>query len=85
MRAMNIEGVSRQRRKVFTTRQDPAAVRAPDLVKRIFTATAPNELWVESPRVLCSQVVWLVAMMAGVFEARQLASRSRGGMWPISP
>jgi putative transposase len=46
MRAMNIEGVSRQRRKVFTTRQDPAAVRAPDLVKRIFTATAPNELWV---------------------------------------
>lgn len=46
MRAMNIEGVSRQRRKVFTTRQDPAAVRAPDLVKRIFAATAPNELWV---------------------------------------
>ena len=46
MRAMNIEGVSRQCRKVFTTRQDPAAVRAPDLVKRIFTATAPNELWV---------------------------------------
>jgi hypothetical protein len=39
----------------------------------------------EPPRVLCSQVVWLVAMMAGVFEACQLVSRSRGGMWPISP
>jgi len=40
---------------------------------------------IEAPRVLCSQVVWLVAMTAGVFEACQLASRSRGVMWPISP
>ena len=33
MRSMEIQGVSRQRRKVFTTRQDPDAVRAPDLVE----------------------------------------------------
>ena len=46
MHRLDIEGVSRQRRKVFTTRQDPDAVRAPDLVNRNFTATAPNELWV---------------------------------------
>jgi putative transposase len=46
MHRLDIEGVSRQRTKVFTTRQDPDAVRAADLVKRNFTATAPNELWV---------------------------------------
>jgi putative transposase len=46
MRAMQIEGISRQRRKVFTTRQDPDAVRAPDLVNRNFTADRPDALWV---------------------------------------
>jgi putative transposase len=46
MRSMQIEGVSRQRRKVFTTRQDPDAVRAPDLVNRNFTADRPDALWV---------------------------------------
>jgi putative transposase len=46
MRQMGIEGVSRRRKKVFTTRQDPDAWRAPDLVDRNFTADAPNRLWV---------------------------------------
>ncbi len=46
MRQLGIEGVSRQRKKIFTTRQDPDAWRAPDLVDRNFTATAPNRLWV---------------------------------------
>jgi putative transposase len=46
MRLMAIEGVSRKRRKVFTTRQDPDALRAPDLVNRNFTAAEPNQLWV---------------------------------------
>ena len=46
MKAMEIEGISRQRRKVFTTRQDPDAVRAPDLVNRNFTADRPDALWV---------------------------------------
>jgi putative transposase len=45
MRELGISGVSR-RRKVFTTRADPAAVRAEDLVKRNFTAERPNALWV---------------------------------------
>ena len=45
MRELGICGASR-RRKVFTTRQDPDALRAPDLVNRNFTATAPNQLWV---------------------------------------
>ena len=46
MRQMAIEGISRRRKKVFTTRQDPDVVRAPDLVKRNFTADRPDALWV---------------------------------------
>jgi len=46
MRELGIEGVSRRRKKVFTTRSDPDAWRAPDLVDRNFTAAAPNRLWV---------------------------------------
>lgn len=46
MRTMQVHGVSRQRRKVFTTRQDPDATRAPDLVNRNFRAERPDALWV---------------------------------------
>jgi putative transposase len=45
MRELGIQGISR-RRKMFTTRLDPDAVRAPDLVDRNFTAERPNALWV---------------------------------------
>ena len=45
MRAAGIEGVRRGRR-VRTTRPDNTAARHPDLVRRDFTATAPNQLWV---------------------------------------
>ena len=45
MRVAQIRGVRRQR-SVITTRRDDKAPRAPDLVKRNFTASAPNELWV---------------------------------------
>ena len=46
MRQLGIHGVSRCRKRVFTTIADPGAVRAPDLVNRDFTAAAPNQLWV---------------------------------------
>jgi len=46
MRELGIEGVSRLRKKVFTTVQDPDASRAPDLVNRHFKATRPDALWV---------------------------------------
>ena len=45
MRAEGIRGASRAKKR-FTTHADPAVVRAPDLVKRDFTATRPNEKWV---------------------------------------
>lgn len=46
MRELGIEGVSRRRKKVFTTVSDPDATRAPDLVNRQFTADRPDALWV---------------------------------------
>jgi hypothetical protein len=45
MRAAGIEGV-RRGPKVRTTRPDPSAGRHPDLVRRDFTASRPNQLWV---------------------------------------
>ena len=45
MRQAGIRGAS-QARKRFTIHADPTAGRAPDLVKRDFTAVAPNEKWV---------------------------------------
>ena len=44
MSDLNIRGVQRGR-KQFTTHADKTAERPPDLVKRDFTASAPNELW----------------------------------------
>lgn len=45
MRQAGLRGATRGR-KVFTTRPDAEHLRAPDLVKRDFTATGPNRLWV---------------------------------------
>jgi putative transposase len=45
MQSARLAGVSR-RRHVWTTRRDPAARPAPDLVQRAFTVDAPNHLWV---------------------------------------
>jgi putative transposase len=45
MRAAGIEGTRRGKR-IRTTKADLAAARHPDLVKRKFTASAPNQLWV---------------------------------------
>lgn len=45
MRCAGIEGARRGKR-VRTTKPDLAAARHPDLVKRRFTASGPNQLWV---------------------------------------
>ena len=44
MRERGLRGVDR--RKWTTTVSDASAEPAPDLVRRDFTASAPNELWV---------------------------------------
>jgi transposase InsO family protein len=45
MRKDGLRGCIRGRRRKHTTRQDPLAVPAPDLVERNFVATAPDRLW----------------------------------------
>jgi putative transposase len=45
MRGAGIRGASRAKKR-FTTRSDPGATRAPDLLGRDFTATGPNQKWV---------------------------------------
>jgi putative transposase len=46
MRREGLVGAVPGGKKVFTTRPDPRAGRAPDLVERKFAAVAPNRLWV---------------------------------------
>jgi putative transposase len=54
----------RKRWRIPSTRQDPKATPAPDLVNRQFTATAPDRLWVaDATRIPCSQgCLWLAAV-----------------------
>jgi putative transposase len=70
MRVAGIRGASRARKR-FTTRPDPAAVRAPDLVKRDFTATRPDETWV-ADFTYCStwSGIVYVAFVVDVFSRR---------------
>ena len=46
MQRHDMQGVSRGRKKVWTTVADPAQSRPADLVKRKFVADRPNQLWV---------------------------------------
>jgi putative transposase len=70
MRAQGIRGASRAKKR-FTTKADPEAVRAPDLVKRDFTADAPNQKWV-TDFTYCStwSGIVYVAFVIDVFSRR---------------
>ena len=46
MRELGIEGVTRRRFRTGTTKKDPEARPAPDLVNRDFSADGPDRLWV---------------------------------------
>jgi hypothetical protein len=46
MRELGIKGISRRRKRFFTTVANPDATRAPDLVNRQFRADRPDALWV---------------------------------------
>ena len=79
MRQLGIRGASRSRRR-FTTKSDPAHVRAPDLLQRDFTATRPNQKWV-ADFTYCStwSGIVYVAFVIDVFSRRIVgwkASRS---------
>jgi len=70
MRREGIRGATRARKR-FTTRPDPAAVRAPDLVKRDFTAAGPDRTWV-ADFTYCStwSGIVYVAFVIDVFSRR---------------
>jgi len=70
MRQLGIRGASRSRKR-FTTKSDPAHVRAPDLLQRDFTATRPNEKWV-ADFTYCStwSGIVYVAFVIDVFSRR---------------
>ena len=79
MRQLGIRGASRAKRR-FTTHADATHLRAPDLVKRNFTASRPDELWV-ADFTYCStwSGVIYVAFVIDVFSRRIVgwkASRS---------
>ena len=70
MRAAGIRGASRSRKR-FTTKSDPAHLRAPDLINRDFSATRPNEKWV-ADFTYCStwSGIVYVAFVIDVFSRR---------------
>jgi putative transposase len=84
MRQAGIEGVSRKRR-LRTTKPDPAAARPPDLVKRDFTAQRPNELWVTDLTYVptwqgVAYVCFIVDAFSRMIVGWRVASHMRTGM-----
>jgi len=59
MREAGIVGCHRRKHKLGTTKQNPNAAAAPDLVDRQFTATAPNQLWVADVTYVPTVQGWL--------------------------
>ncbi len=54
-----------------STRQNPNATPAPDLVNRDFTAAAPNRLWVaDATRIPCGEGVFWLAAVRDAFSNR---------------
>ena len=82
MRAHGIQGAKRRGTPWRTTIADPAAQRRPDLVKRDFTAPAPDRLWVADFTYLrCWDGLVFFAFVIDVYSRRivgwQLASHMR--------
>lgn len=70
MRIAGLCGVSR-RRWISTTRRQPGARPAPDLVQRHFCADAPNQLWVADATYVPTAVGFLyLAVVLDVFSRR---------------
>ena len=59
MRELGIHGVSRRRGRVRTTIPDKRAAPAPDLVKRDFSATRPDQTWVADITYVPTHEGWL--------------------------
>jgi len=85
MRSAGIQGAKRRGRPWRTTKADPNARRRPDLVRRDFTATGPDQLWVGDPTYLrCFEGLVFFAFVIDVFSRRvvgwQLARHMRSSL-----
>ena len=70
MREANLAGASRCRRRRTAPRGKPAPA-APDRVRRVFTATAPDELWVADITYVPTWEGWLfLAVVIDAFSRR---------------
>ncbi|WP_280460205.1 IS3 family transposase [Nocardia carnea] len=81
MRGAEFQGAFlRKRWRIASTRTDPRAAPAPDLVERIFTVDQPNRLWVaDATRIPCGQgAFWLAAV-------REALSNSDRGLEDLGP
>ena len=75
MREHGLQGVHRRRRH-GTTRRDPQASPASDLVERDFTPTGPNRLWVADITQQRTDQGWLyLAVVLDAFSRRIVAGR----------
>ena len=71
MRKLGIEGVTRRRFKTGTTKRDPKARPAPDLVNRDFSAEGPDQLWVADITQVRTGTGWLyLAVVLDVWSRR---------------
>jgi len=80
MKQQGIRGASRAKKR-FTTHADARHLRAPDLVKRQFVASRPNELWV-ADFTYCStwSGVVYVAFIVDVFSRRLVGWKASKSM-----
>ena len=71
MKLASLQGVSRRRGYVVTTQRDRQAKAAPDLVKRQFTATDINQLWVADMTYVPTWVGFLyLAVVVDVYSRK---------------
>jgi putative transposase len=81
MRANGIQGAKRRGKPWRTTIPDPAAARRPDLVRRDFTALAPDRLWVADFTYLrCWEGLVFFAFVIDVFSRRIVGWQLAGHM-----
>jgi putative transposase len=81
MSSHGIQGAKRRGKPWRTTKADPEAVRPSDLVKRDFTAIAPNRLWVGDFRYLrCWEGVLYFSFVIDVFSRMVVGWRLANNM-----
>ena len=81
MKGAGLQGVVRRHGHIRTTTADPDAVRAPDLVKRNFTASRPNELWVVDFTYVHTFIGFVfTAFVTDVFSRRLVGWRTFSSM-----